>query len=64
MIDDKLIDEHEIALNAACTKWNKMSGKWNDESIRGIVESYLWALPKPNQPYNQAILYRKLTGME
>lgn len=59
-----LDDPHEIALNASCAYWNKVSGKWNDASIRGIVDSYLGALPRPSLPYDQAIAYRKLVGME
>lgn len=59
-----MIDDHELALNAACAEWNKVSSKWNDKSVRGIIDTYLSALPKPETPYDQAILYRKLVGME
>lgn len=59
-----MISEHEIAVNAACAKWHKVSGKWNDASVRGIIASYLSALPHPELPFEQAALYRKLVGMD
>lgn len=36
----------------------------DEGGARGFLEAYLFALPKPSQPYDQAKLYRQMTGME
>ena len=33
-------------------------------ALRSAIETYLNALPKPATPFEQAIQYRKITGMD
>lgn len=34
------------------------------KGMRGFLKAYLGALPKPDMPFEQATLYRQMTGME
>ncbi len=56
MIDDELFEK---AHEATCGK-----GFTVKEGARHLLEYYLLHLPKPSMPYDQAIAYRKLAGME
>lgn len=56
MIDENV---YKIALEAP-----KGKGLTVEDGVRLFLETYLSKLPKPQSPYEQAILYRKLVGME
>jgi hypothetical protein len=57
---------HEKAVSAACAKWDNLVsglGRTMSREVRIGIKAYLAALPRPELPYDQAVLYRKLVGM-